>query len=440
MTHFYQRFTGQVPLQPDGAEGDSTSYFAEDSCDTTDYIAAAACGVLAGLVDIFLVGSPADSALLPWTDAQVDKAVMGFADLCGWSPRQGKEHSVASAIGFLERTFPVNYDQPYAQKVPGLSSMAAKNHHMKSLAHAPDLAGLFFSLLDQFTGTSTFLSEGQLITLRSESGELQGGSLLAKLFCGTANWFGHLMSDVAGSSGAAKRGSGLVIPFYEFFQLCDFGSLPVGQYRNTVATVATKVFQEGYDARFGLTLAIPVALCDLSIRLLWVLRRHFGKGVPWSDCVPDDSHKDLRLMLLLGHAALCLLDGADALIKSGGNWVLFILRLNLIAWVRLAWLVVKEAALRLGIASPLQKQLDAYRRINASLKHYLAQLERLDYDRFRQETARYQELAALLQQATTPEALNQALRSQYAALGLALPYQGTFDSFMEDKDAVLEFK
>ena len=49
-------------------------------------------------------------------------------------------------------------------------------------------------------------------------------------------------------------------------------------------------------------------------------------------------------------------------------------------------------------------------------------------------------MAALLQQATTPEALNQALRSQYAALGLALPYQGTFDSFMEDKDAVLEFK
>ena len=34
---------------------------------------------------------------------------------------------------------------------------------MKSLAHSPDIIGLFFSILNQFTSTSTFLNDGQLI-------------------------------------------------------------------------------------------------------------------------------------------------------------------------------------------------------------------------------------------------------------------------------------
>ena len=79
------------------------------------------------------------------------------------------------------------------------------------------------------------------------------------------------MSDVAGSSGAVGRGSGIGIPFYELFQACDWGSFQVGQDRNTLAVVATKVFQEGYDARFGLAMALPVLLCDLSIKLIWAL-------------------------------------------------------------------------------------------------------------------------------------------------------------------------
>ena len=28
--------------------------------------------------------------------------------MCGWDPKKGKEDSIASAIGFLEKKFPVN--------------------------------------------------------------------------------------------------------------------------------------------------------------------------------------------------------------------------------------------------------------------------------------------------------------------------------------------
>lgn len=140
-----------------------------------------------------------------------------------------------------------------------------------------------FSILNQFTSTSSFIANGKIITIATDTYELQGGNFIAKLFCGVANWFGHIMSDIAGSSGArgnAGRGAGVVMPFYELFQFCKFGSFKVGNDRQDLATIATRAFQEGYDFRFGMAAAIPVVLTDLSIRLIWALRRHFQYELP----------------------------------------------------------------------------------------------------------------------------------------------------------------
>lgn len=164
---------GAIGIKKYPDEEDLKPYFYQDHCDRYDYLAAAACGAMAGLVDIFLGSSPADSALSGWTDEQVDHAVMKFADYCGWSPRLGKEDSVASAIGFLEKKYPVNYDQAYATGSDAIFDMSTKNHHLKSLGHAPDIVGLFFSILNQFTETSTFISDGQLITIKSDPIEMQ---------------------------------------------------------------------------------------------------------------------------------------------------------------------------------------------------------------------------------------------------------------------------
>lgn len=414
--------------------------FYHDKCDKYDYLIAIACGAVAGLVDIFLVGAPGDSVLGKWTDSQVDNVVMKFAKTCGWNPKAGKEGNVASAIGFLEKKFPVNYDQRHSGDVNNLLDMSTKNHHMKSLAHAPDIIGLFFSVLNQFTSTSTFLSNGQLITIATDKFELQGHNFISKLFCGVANWFGHIMSDIAGSSGASGRGSGIVMPFYELFQLCDFGSFQVGEHRNTLATVATKAFQEGYDARHGLAMAIPVLLCDLSIKLVWGLKHYFYHKRPLSECIPSKKHDDLRMMLIVGNGTLCLMDGVDAAVRSGGNWVTFFLRINMVAWFRLVTLVFREVCIRLGISFPLQKQLDAYIRINEALSVYLSKLEQLDIQRFKEETEQYNKMMALLERAETEEDLNIVLVSEYKALGIELPYKGSFDDFMNDSSSVLEFK
>ena len=437
-------------------------------CDKYDYLTAVGCGAVAGLVDIFLVGSSLDlkngsgSVLGKWTDDQVDKAVMRFADLCGWD-KTGRDRTIASAIGYLEqgrdRTpegkrsfhgFRVNYDQNSSGKVNGaFRHMSPHNHHMMSLSHAPDLIGLFFSVLNQFTQTASFAADGAIVTIPTPDGvELLGKDVPSKLFCAVANWFGHIMSDVAGSSGTrgkddGRRGSGVVIPFYELLGLCNFGSFQVGKDRNPLAPLARKVYEAGYDARGGLTMSIPVVLCDLTIRLVWAVRRCVGEHKPLQQCIPTDRNGDLRVMLILGDATLCLLDGGDALIRSGGDAVNFFARMNLIAWYRLVRLVFREACIRLRIDlrfdPMLERTVQGYRQVNAELERYLIELKQVDVERFEQETKKYEDFADRLKQAGSEEELNAILKEEYQRNAMELPYKDSFDSFMSDPDAVLVF-
>lgn len=414
----------------------------KDQCDQYDYLAAVACGAVGGLIDIFLVGAPKSSTLGNWTDKQVDNAVMGFAKASDWKPRDGQQGNPASAIGFLEKQFKVNYDQRHSADVENLFDMSTRNHHMMSLAHSPDLVGLFFSLLNQFTSTSSFIAEGQLVTIRSDTYELQGGNFVAKLFCGIANWFGHIMSDIAGSSGSrgnSGRGAGVVIPFYELFQFCKFGSFRVGQDKQDLATIAVRAFQEGYDFRFGLASAIPVIITDLSIRLIWALRRRFQYGKALKECIPTHQHDDLRVMLLFGNGTLCVMDGIDAGIRSGGNFLAFFMRLNIIAWFRFVTLVLKEVCIRLGLTDALQKNIEAFKRINEALLLYLHELESIDIEAFKRETEEYNEMMQVFTTAKTDKELNQILLDTFDRLGIQKPWKGDFEAFMSNKNNTLIF-
>lgn len=415
----------------------------KDQCDKYDYLAAVACGAVGGLIDIFFVGAPGESGLETWSDARVDNAVKRFASMNGWKPREGQEGNIASAIGYLERRFKINYDQRHTGEVGGMFRMTTKNHHIMSLAHAPDIIGLFFSVLAQFTSTAPFAAGGQVIMIQTDTYELQGGNFAAKLFCGVANWFGHVMSDMAGSSGSrgsGGRGTGVVIPFYEMFQFCRFGSFQVGKDRQELATIAVRAFQEGYDFRFGVAMAIPVVVTDLSIRLIWALRRHFQYGFPVKECIPAQRHADLRVMLLLGNGTLCIMDGMDAALRSGGNFLKFFMRLNLIAWFRLAVLALREVCIRVGLRDALTETIEAFRRMNEALLSYLHELEALDLDGFRRETEAYNQVITVALTAHTEEELTAALLDAFDRMGLKKPWEGDFDAHMSDKNAALIFE
>ena len=338
--------------------------WAHAKCDKYDYMIAAFCGGAAGLVDAFFVGAPSASKLGGKVDNCADGLVKHAAQFFyKFDPRTaGKPNkapiSLEQSISYLEQAFPVNYDARYAKDLiveeGVLSGMRPQNHHLLSLGHSPDPIGLVFSIINQFYGYATFIDHGHLIHAipAKTSGAipyLQGTDFVSRLFCGFVNWVGHLISDMVGSSstraaGKVGRGAGIPMPFYELFLACDFGNLD----GKTFADTMIQVFEEGYDLRFAATMAIPVIMEELMIKVFWMIRQKFFRHKSWKESIPTKQHADLRVMIIVGNATLCLVDGVDAGIRSGGNVVGFILHLNIIGWLRLIVLVLKELCIRYG--------------------------------------------------------------------------------------------
>ena len=427
--------------------------FSFAGCDGVGLVAAVACGALGGVIDILFVGAPNDGRPLETrADKKVDGAVQRFARMTGWAPSSPEQADVAHAIGFLERSFKVNYDQRYGADVGNLFDMNTREHHFKSLAHSPDPVGLFFSLLNQFTSTATFASEGQLITIKTDKFdpsykgpgktgvELYGGTFESKVFCGFVNWIGHVMSDVAGSSVVDRipgYGMGVAAPFCELLQFCKVGDFDLGGAHGDLADLATQVFQDGYGARFALALGVPVLVTDLLVRLVWAIKRHFKEKLPLSEYLPTKADDGLRTMLLVATGTLCAMDGANALIRSegGANAVALASRLNYVAWLRLAMLVVRELRIRLG----LERDVEAMRTLNRAYEGYLAELKALDIDRFKRESLAYGRLSSRLGSVTSEDELNGLLLDAYEELEIDKPWSGDFDAHMSDKHATLRF-
>ena len=350
------------------------SYVANDKLDKYDFLMSAVIGIFSGLMDVFFVGKPGDGMLTQWTDKKTEDLVIKFAEWQSGKSFTG-ENARQNAIQFLERNAKIPYDHATTAATGGMvQNLYTKNHHLKSLGHSPDLIGLAFSILDQFQNTSTFLDNGKIIRIDGTGTSLEGTNFVSKVFSGSTNWFMHLMSDVAGSSGAKGRGSGLNIPFYEMFGFCDFGAF--GQHRQTLATVMVQVFEKGYDLRHGIAMSIPVITSHLLVMMAWCFKRRFYHNWEWRSCIPSDDYKSYRRMQLINSGAFCLVDGVDAYIRGKGNPVAVVLHMNLMAWLRLVKLIIKEILLTYNKSyEDLHKEMIV---INDLLESELAKLKSYD--------------------------------------------------------------
>ena len=317
------------------------------NCDKLDYILAAGSGALCGLIDIFLVGKPGESPLGNITDKWFENRIKDFAELCGW---KGTD-STSSAVRFLENQFKIPYDQRGAGDAASeVFALSPKNHHFKSLAHNPTLLGLFFSILDQFTNSSHFISDGQLISLDHADGsfELHGHDIPSKLFCAFANWIGHLLSDLSGSSQSKGRGMGVPSPFLawsnDVIAIKRKLNIPVNSFDKAMNEMALKMYEQGFDFRFQTAQAIPVFINEMVVRLVYSIRRlikYFAETEPqkysfssmWKSCKPF-SNATVKRMLTVAHGTFCLVDIGDAAVRSfitgAFNPAEFCLRLNII--------------------------------------------------------------------------------------------------------------
>ena len=312
----------------------------KDKCDRYDYLIAAGCGIIGGLIDIFFVGLPQSSIIGNWTDVQIDNAVKNFAKISGWKHSLGKEDNVASAIGYLEQRFRVNYDQ-----------------------------------------------------------------------------------------------------LFELIQLCKFGKFDVGKDRQDLATIAIRTFQEGYDLRHGITMSIPVIFTDLAIKFCWAVRRCYIDKRPVLECIPSSRSEKLRIMLLVGSGMLCCLDGIETGIKSGGNWLIFLTGLNIIAWFRLLQLILRELNIRFGLSGALEKELDAMKQINLALESYIGETKGYDLDTFLNSLNSFSDLDKSINNIENGKELSNVLMEFCNEKGYEFPWErGDFDKFMSDRNNRLVFK
>ena len=319
-------------------------------CDKTDYILSACIGALCGGIDVFLVGKPGESPIGEITDMWFANRTEDFARLCGWT---GDKGNLSSAIRHLEKKFKIPYDQNGIGDIAKeLLDLTPTNHHFKSLGHNPTILGLFFSILNQFTNTSHFVSEGELITFSKFDGgfHLEGKDLPSKLFCGFTNWFGHLISDMSGSSSSKGRGMGIPSPFWswtnDIIAIKKKLNLPVGEFDKSINELALNIYKQGYDARFQTVQAIPVFVNELLVRFIYSIRRlvrYFSITkkddrsflLLWKSCEPF-SNATIKRMLTVAHGTFCVLDVGDAIARgfaTGGssfNVTDFVLRLNII--------------------------------------------------------------------------------------------------------------
>lgn len=366
------------------------------NCDKLDYGFAALSGVLCSFVDIFFVKSPLENKNLKKMDDLTENVVLKASNLV-WKSDQKKRvdiqtkyqnklisidernrllremgipvdcclsegpESVDKGITYLEKRFKVVYDsvrKDDLQKVCGnhLADMNPVNHHIKSIAHSPDIIGWLFSVLDQFSETASFIDGNRINHFeKKKTGnggyQLRGKSILGKLIAGTVNWIGHLLSDMSGSSSTKEgnRGMGVCVPFMELLQLCPLSinaSLEEESKGMKISDLAIEMFSNGYDFRYSSLQALPVAINECFIRLFWGIRQMFQYGKSISEIVlmmnPVRPNPNLQRMLLVGHGTLCILESGEAVVTHYGDPLQIALHMNFMAWLRFGWLGYRE--------------------------------------------------------------------------------------------------
>ncbi|WP_051932739.1 MULTISPECIES: hypothetical protein [Lactobacillales] len=331
--------------------------------DKEDYAFAASAGVIAGLIDAIFIGTIKTgtdaTGLQKIVDDGFSKMVKAYGkieritDLKNQEKRATTEEAknrirkkiadvsegivtvakdgqkttrkweTADSTKWLEKLHPVNYDAA-TNKVRGGNlnvGLRPDNHHLLSLAHEPSLLGLLVGIIDQITGKTTFRDvkgDIQRVVTDNINKDL-GSNPIEQIIKATENWFGHTMSDIAGSSTSKGRGSGLPVPGWSALQKLQFGHIKVSERKQdmTIAQVSEWMFKQGYDVRAFTAQLIPILIYETLIRSYWFYKQHFFYGKEIKESLPIANNRELARLLLISAASFSAVDVAHATIKSG---------------------------------------------------------------------------------------------------------------------------
>ncbi len=349
--------------------------------DFIDYSIAAASGIMCGIIDSIFVGEFSILEANKWGDGKVKKFVLSVAQKKGYSG-----DDLAGGVEFLEKMAPIAGDK--ATNFFG----GGYNHHLRDFTHHPTPVGLFFSFLTQFTGkvygtdvTGTFAS----VALSGDDLTLIGKSFSEKIVLGITNWFFHMASDMAGSSGSIKEGrygTGLPGPIVSLLK--EASALPIFKAKNDkgnkkISVWISKLFngtllgshdENGkiisplkFDLRTEIGIAhelskqiVPVLINECIVRAFYFIRRLINELSYKEDYekiniknVLPFNNRTISRMITIASGSFVIYDVGDAALRaavaSQGNNVTFfsqfLVRINFVGLGRFVIAIGKDLAM-----------------------------------------------------------------------------------------------
>ncbi len=299
--------------------------------DKVDWLIAGSAGVIAALVDIFLVQMPKHGGFLGG-EASKGGPLSNFI-------RERVRTSISPEdIRKLEAENWVPYDASSSKalnlKVSGLGPNA---HRFQSLGHDPIL-GFLFGVKDILRGEFTAIDKaGKIITQKiTPSTEQAGMGLFAAIF----RQFGHLRSDMATKAS-------LPVPLMSLLQLIQKGSF--GKHGYTIGELTRIMYREGYNFNHFLSMSVSVLLIEVLVRGGYFVKR-LKEGYTLSDSIPFSLKKvrpKLQTMLFTAHTISTTANLAkflvvkDPLAINFPQWIWFVKCL----FQQLNWILLKKPEL-----------------------------------------------------------------------------------------------
>lgn len=341
---FESAFSQDIQERLDIAHGQLEKYDKKidrltNQADKVDYIIAASCGLLTGLIDAFFIGDAEHGRELG--SKPVNSFVEHFARKNGYAGNGG----LAGSINFLESKFKSPTDNIWSGKGLRISTYS---HHLDDYAHHPTLVGMMCSVLTQFTKVGYFQNrEGSLFKIEITDEGLIGKTFWGKIGAGIINWFGHLVSDMAGASSTAGAGMGIPGPIISLAK--EFAALP-GLKDSNLPSTLSHMFKDHnadlcFDLRCEVGQSIPVLanICIVTVfymirRMIFAIRAYkAGEKVNLVDLIPSANRTYARMMTIASGVFVAT-DMADAGIRSaltsGANPALafakFVSRVNIV--------------------------------------------------------------------------------------------------------------
>lgn len=253
--------------------------------DKIDYSIVALAGLLAGAIDILMIGIPKKTS-----------SSLNSGKLSDFIRENFNKHFSSEKIKELENMkeskvpFDAQDNRNTSIRVEGLSTYY---HRLLALGHDP-LLGFVVGVFDILTGKMTTIDKkGKIVSqiMKNYSDRKE-----TNIFAAIAKEILHLKSDVATSMG-------LPVPLMGLFNLFQFGN--IGDENQTIAEIVQGMYYEGYDFIHFCSMSIPVMLIEIIVRLFYSLRK-INEGNSIKDSLPFSLNRiknpKLATMLFLAHS------------------------------------------------------------------------------------------------------------------------------------------